>query len=93
MSRYLELREEVKKSNIVGTIGERSEKKAGKNVVFQPEGKRTQVEIGSTLLDAAIKAGVDLTSICGGKGTCGKCKFIIDPKQAVNSCSERSIYN
>ncbi len=58
-------------------------------MVFQPEGKRTQVEIGSTLLNAAIKAGVDLTSICGGKGTCGKCKVIIDDKHAVNNLTTK----
>ena len=47
------------------------------NVVFQPEGKRASVAEGSTILDAAIKVGVDLSSICKGIGVCGKCQVVI----------------
>ncbi|MHA1264748.1 MAG: ASKHA domain-containing protein [Candidatus Helarchaeota archaeon] len=43
-------------------------------IVFQPEGKRVKVIHNSTLLEAAKLADTDLTSICAGKGTCGKCK-------------------
>jgi len=46
-------------------------------VVFQPEGKRTQIKPGTTVLEAAKLAGADLNSICGGEGTCGKCKVIV----------------
>lgn len=48
------------------------------DIVFQPEGKRVKVPFGSTVLDAAKAASVDLTSICGGIGKCGKCRIIID---------------
>ncbi|RLE51318.1 MAG: ferredoxin, partial [Candidatus Methanomethylicota archaeon] len=47
------------------------------NVVFQPEGKRASVAEGSTILDAAIKVGVDLSSICKGIGVCGKCQVVV----------------
>jgi len=47
-------------------------------IIFQPSGRRGEVEEGSTLLDAARHLGVDIESICGGKGTCGKCKVRIE---------------
>lgn len=47
-------------------------------VNFQPSGRRGEVEEGITLLDAARQLGVDIESICGGKGTCGKCKVRIE---------------
>ncbi len=47
-------------------------------LIFQPEGKHVKVISGSTVLEAAKAAGVDLTSICGGLGTCGKCKVIVE---------------
>lgn len=46
-------------------------------VIFHPEGKRAVLEEGKTVLDAALKAGVDLASLCGGKGFCGKCQVIV----------------
>ncbi len=55
------------------------------HVAFQPEGKRVLAEAGTTLLANALKAGVDLTSICSGKGNCGKCKVIVDDKLSINT--------
>jgi uncharacterized 2Fe-2S/4Fe-4S cluster protein (DUF4445 family) len=46
-------------------------------VTFSPEGECVGVSAGSTIMDAAKSAGVDLTSPCGGDGLCGKCKVII----------------
>lgn len=43
---------------------------------FEPFGVTTQAEAGKTLLEAAIAAGVEIESVCGGKGTCAKCKVI-----------------
>lgn len=47
-------------------------------VIFQPSGRRGEIDEGMTLLDAARHLGVDIESICGGKGTCGKCKVRIE---------------
>ncbi|MEM4447413.1 MAG: ASKHA domain-containing protein [Candidatus Jordarchaeales archaeon] len=47
-------------------------------VVFQPEGKRVTVKPGGNLLEIAKLVGVDITSVCGGRGTCGKCKVVIE---------------
>lgn len=46
-------------------------------VVFQPEGKRAESRPGETILNTARRIGVDISSICGGRGSCGKCKVII----------------
>ncbi len=62
----------------------------GKNIIiFQPEGKRVEIEKEDSILSAALKVGVDLVSICNGKGTCGKCKVIIDNMDSVTSLTEK----
>jgi uncharacterized 2Fe-2S/4Fe-4S cluster protein (DUF4445 family) len=53
-------------------------------VVFEPYGKRVVAQRGSTVLDAAQAAGLDLRSTCGGRGECGKCRVIIE-KGAIKS--------
>lgn len=47
-------------------------------VEFQPEGKRVHVEKELTILEAARLGGIRIRSVCGGVGTCGKCKVIVD---------------
>lgn len=42
-------------------------------VTFQPSGTVTRVPMGTTVLDAARKAGVIITATCGGRTTCGSC--------------------
>jgi len=43
-------------------------------VVFTPSGLDAVVESGTTVLDAARRVGVDLDSVCGGRGICGRCQ-------------------
>lgn len=45
-------------------------------VQFQPVGKRVTIPVETTLLDAARQAGIDLTSACGGEGSCGQCQVV-----------------
>jgi len=45
---------------------------------FQPGDISVQVPSGTTLADAAIKAGLPLNQPCGGQGRCGRCAVIID---------------
>jgi uncharacterized 2Fe-2S/4Fe-4S cluster protein (DUF4445 family) len=47
-------------------------------VVFTPSGRRGRFETGTTLLDAARRLGVDLDSVCGGRGICGRCQVEVD---------------
>ena len=46
-------------------------------VVFTPSGKRGEFEDGTSLLEAARKLGVDLDSVCGGRGICSRCQIEI----------------
>ncbi len=46
------------------------------NVLFMPSGLRGQVPVGTTVLQAAQRLGVDLESICGGQGQCRKCQVL-----------------
>lgn len=43
-------------------------------IVFTPIGLDAEVEEGVTVLDAARRLGVDLDSVCGGRGVCGRCQ-------------------
>ncbi|MCC6306081.1 MAG: 2Fe-2S iron-sulfur cluster binding domain-containing protein, partial [Rhodobacteraceae bacterium] len=43
-------------------------------VVFTPSGRRGRVERGTTVLAAARALGVDLDSVCGGRGICSRCQ-------------------
>jgi uncharacterized 2Fe-2S/4Fe-4S cluster protein (DUF4445 family) len=52
------------------------ESNKGLQVQFQPVGKRVGVPSGTTLLDAARLAGLDLTTACGGEGNCGQCQVV-----------------
>ena len=47
-------------------------------VIFQPSGRRGEVEEGKTLLEAAQALGVDIEALCGNKKVCGKCKVRIE---------------
>ncbi|NND89891.1 MAG: DUF4445 domain-containing protein [Granulosicoccus sp.] len=44
-------------------------------VVFTPSGKRGSFPIGMSILQAARELGVDLDSVCGGRGLCGRCQI------------------
>lgn len=44
---------------------------------FEPYNVEGTFKRGITVLEAAKRLGVDLESICGGKGICGKCKILV----------------
>lgn len=44
---------------------------------FEPIGRRVEITPGESLLEAAHSAGVELVSICGGKGSCDGCRVRI----------------
>ena len=49
---------------------------ASAQVIFTPSGRRGRFEPGVTILDAARSLGVDLDSVCGGRGLCGRCQVV-----------------
>jgi Uncharacterized metal-binding protein len=46
-------------------------------VRFSPHNIEVKVPKGSTILEATLRAGIGVRSVCGGKGLCGKCKVIV----------------
>jgi uncharacterized 2Fe-2S/4Fe-4S cluster protein (DUF4445 family) len=58
-------------------------------VVFTPSGRRGRVALGTPLLQAARSLGVDIDSVCGGRGLCGRCQVLVAegdfPKHGVAS--------
>jgi uncharacterized 2Fe-2S/4Fe-4S cluster protein (DUF4445 family) len=46
-------------------------------VVFTPSGRRGHVPRGASVLEAARRLGVDLDSVCGGRGICGRCQVTV----------------
>jgi uncharacterized 2Fe-2S/4Fe-4S cluster protein (DUF4445 family) len=47
------------------------------HIRFLPEDRETTVAEGKTLLEAARDANVYVGAICGGEGTCGKCRLVV----------------
>lgn len=58
--------------NMLSNLGDIGFMQRNFEVVFQPDGKRGYFE-EVTVLEAARSLGVDINSICGGAGACGKC--------------------
>ena len=52
-------------------------------VLFTPSGRQGEFEEGTTILDAARELGVDLDSICGGRGICGRCQVRLGSSKAI----------
>ena len=53
------------------------EKRSEALVVFTPSGKRGRFPLGTPLISAARQLGVDIDSVCGGRGICGRCKVLV----------------
>lgn len=59
------------------------EPKAGAiDLTFLPDSRKTQVAAGDHLLLGALKAGVGIKSVCGGRGKCGSCLVSVDAAAA-----------
>jgi uncharacterized 2Fe-2S/4Fe-4S cluster protein (DUF4445 family) len=59
-------------------------------VDLQPVGRRLQVAPGTTVLEAAQQAGVQLVAVCGGQGTCGTCRVrAVDGVLSPGTAEER----
>ncbi len=56
-------------------------------VIFTPSGRRGRFPSGTTVLDAARAAGVDIDAVCGGRGLCGRCQV----EQGIGSFAKHGI--
>lgn len=55
------------------------------DVAFTPAGRRGSVSVGTTVLEAARALGVDLDSVCGGRGICGRCQVEVGERPGVDA--------
>ncbi len=54
-------------------------------VLFTPAGRRGTFARGTTVLDAARALGVDLDSVCGARGICGRCQIEVGSRPGVGA--------
>ena len=47
-------------------------------LVFTPSGLQTTAKDGETVYEVGLRSGVDIQSICGGKGLCKRCQIEVD---------------
>ncbi len=60
---------------------------------FEPIGRRVEITPGESLLEAAQSAGVELVSICGGKGSCDGCRVrVVSGKLSSPTSDEQSFF-
>ena len=60
---------------------------------FEPIGRRVEISPGESLLEAAHSAGVELVSICGGKGSCDGCRVrVMSGKLSSPTFEEESFF-
>jgi uncharacterized 2Fe-2S/4Fe-4S cluster protein (DUF4445 family) len=57
-------------------------------ILFEPEARKVQVPIGTTVFQAAKNSGINIRSECGGKGLCGKCRIIVRKPEDVSEVTE-----
>lgn len=55
---------------------------------FLPHEREISVQEGTTLLRAAMDAGVHINASCGGNGVCGKCRVLIEQGQVEGGINE-----
>ncbi len=56
-----------------------------RKVVFSNQEKQIEVPEGTTLLEAARLADVHLNASCNGKGSCGKCRLVVESGKVETS--------
>ncbi len=57
-------------------------------VTFFPGNVTVDVDEGETVLDAAVAAGVHIDASCGGAGTCGKCRVLVEGPHRASGALE-----
>ncbi len=60
-----------------------------RQVTFTPSGRRGSFPDGTSVLDAARVLGVDLDSVCGGRGICGRCQVVLGSRPGIEARPDR----
>ncbi|MFC5650825.1 2Fe-2S iron-sulfur cluster-binding protein [Paenibacillus solisilvae] len=61
-------------------------------VTFLPSGRSVSVRAGTTVLDAARRAGVSIRTRCDGKAACLMCKVVADSSSGLSPLSDNERY-
>ena len=59
------------------------------HIRFEPFSVDIDVKKGTSLLEAALEAGVHIDASCGGQGVCGKCRVIVEEGTVEGGLSEK----
>jgi len=62
-------------------------------VTFEPQGRTVFVLPGTKIIESAGRAGLDVETPCGGRGTCGKCRVQMTSGAGEPSKVERKFYD
>lgn len=60
-------------------------------ITFQPMDVKLSVPKGSAISEAAVFAGTELELLCGGRGTCGKCRVQLQGRGGQLSQAEKDL--
>ncbi|WP_020592190.1 ASKHA domain-containing protein [Kiloniella laminariae] len=68
------------------------------HIVFTPSGRRGDFPVGTPVLNAARSLGVDIDSVCGGRGICGRCQIQVgegdfQKHKIVSSCNNMTAFS
>ena len=58
-------------------------------ITFLPHNREIEVEDGTSLIRAAMDAGVHINASCGGEGVCGKCRIVVEQGAVEGGFSEQ----
>jgi len=58
-------------------------------VRFRPHGREVKVPEGTTVIRAALDAGVHINASCGGTGVCGKCRVLVEEGEVSGGVNEK----
>lgn len=58
-------------------------------ITFLPHNRQIPAGEGTSLIRAAMDAGVHINASCGGEGVCGKCRIIVEQGGVEGGISEQ----
>jgi uncharacterized 2Fe-2S/4Fe-4S cluster protein (DUF4445 family) len=58
-------------------------------ITFLPHNISIDVPAGSSIIQAALDAGVHINASCGGEGVCGKCRILVEEGAVAEGISEK----
>jgi uncharacterized 2Fe-2S/4Fe-4S cluster protein (DUF4445 family) len=58
-------------------------------IIFLPHNTQIEVPSGTSIIQAALDAGVHINASCGGEGVCGKCRVRIEAGAVDGGVTEK----